>query len=832
MERNDPNRRKTTQIRKPPTGAHPAPAPGGRAPTEPGTRRLGSGGTGRASRVGSHAGQRLVKTSKPPSVIGRMIKTLLLLIVFLGIPGIIAASFFVKTKKGTTVAQEALYQIKIRLGLEEPKKAKTVDPNAKHPLLVALDTYVAQIATESKTVEFIQKQIQNQGEEPWAKEKAQKLLADLSQSQERLRDLQEKLSKDLDKLLEYIKLKEEAATVHEELSKDPKKKEALDTLLKGYPLPKELEEPSKDAQVQKYIELYKTLSLDEYPVITVGTEPFAETQRHAQKTYGSINGLSARLKEGLEPKKPEPPKPPPPPPFDPRPFHPWAGAKAETWVRAKITVGENITYQDFIVKEANDDGLVLAGKMFAAGTASDVPDREVRFSPGEGKILREEPVKVGDAEVPCRVVQVGAATLWLAKDGRAANRIALKKVEGEKETVATLFGEDALKVKDQDLACLVYEIGGARFWVHESVPGYQVKMQTSQVLWEVVAWGAELAARPEFPKAAAPKEPEPALKLELPHRLHPWAAFKDGAWARRKTTFKSTTATSDITSDASVVRRTDAAVVQKLEMLGVDGNVMAIEKEIPLVPPGDKPVQEDKLTIGGAEVACLVIETTGEMGTFKHWIAREGRAGALGVPLRIEGAGVAKAVTQVAEEKLPVAGRDVTCLRLTLEGKENDDPIKEQIWLSEEVPGFEVLRETVVRTPLGETHKAIRLIDFGDDASKKSALGATREDAAKAELRRVDRLLSEAERLVIDGSVIVRRISDKVKALPDDVDQLKTILQQNEEANGLFVKARETYVLAKDKAPDPAAVDQKIVKIDNVLEYLRKVADRVKAKLR
>lgn len=833
MERRDPNRQKTTSIRKPPTGTYPAAG----KPAAPGQQRA----TGRITRTGTRpagAGTRLLTTKKPPSFFGRLVKTLLLLIVFLGIPGIIAASFFYKTKRGTTVADEVIRMAKEKLGMIEPPKKLEGPKDLPHPNLVALDSYVGAVNVQARAIDLIQKKIQNQGEDPWDKAQAQALIAQVQGIQTKLTELQENLSKGLEWLDSYYNTKGEAEKVFEELAKDEKKREALNCLISGVHLGPHLEEAAKSADVQKYLELHKKLELDKYKEAVANKEAYDTTSREAIKLRGTTRGILAKLNEALEPGKPATPKPKPAPApaaFDARVLHPWVNAKPEAWVRVKITAGGAVTYHDMIVKSVTAETVVFADKLFAAGTASDRPEQEERFAPVEAGVVAEmEPVKVGDAEVSCRVIQLGPVKRWVAREGRAANRLTLKAEQGGKETVAGLLGEEPLKLKDQDELCLVYEFGGIKTWLLEKVPGLKVRMESPQLTWEVVDWGTEIASRPEFPKAEAPKpvEPAPGVKVDLPRRLHPLAAFKAGAWARRKTTFKSPTATSETSADVSVVKVGETSVTQKLETLGLEGNVKATESEVPLVAPADRAVGEDKITIAGTEYACVIVETTNEMGIFKHWISKDGRVGALGIPLKIEATATLKVVTEMAEEKLPVAGREVKCLKVTSEGKASDNPVKETIWYSEEILGLEVMREIVTKSDLGEIHVTVRIIDFGDDVAKKSTFGVVREDPSKLELRRVDKLLAEAEKLVIDGSVIVREISGVVKNLPDDVDRLKTLLQKNDDATGIFVKARDTYVMAKERAEDSAAVEQKIAKIDNVLDYLRKVADRIKGKLK
>src|SRR5687767_9070069 len=106
MERKEPTRKITSRIR---TTEAAAPAAGAPA------RRAG----GASPRKGGAVGERLKASSKPPSKIGRAIKFLMILIVFVGMPGIIVAGFFVKSGTGRSI----WHQLAINLGvLEAPKK--------------------------------------------------------------------------------------------------------------------------------------------------------------------------------------------------------------------------------------------------------------------------------------------------------------------------------------------------------------------------------------------------------------------------------------------------------------------------------------------------------------------------------------------------------------------------------------------------------------------------------------------------------------------------------------------------------------------------------------
>src|SRR6187402_85744 len=106
MERKEPTRKITSRIPKPNAAATEAPAG---APA----RRAGS------ARKGGAVGERLKAQSKPPSKIGRAIKFLMILIVFVGMPGIIVAGFFVKSGTGRSIWHQLAINLNV---LEAPKK--------------------------------------------------------------------------------------------------------------------------------------------------------------------------------------------------------------------------------------------------------------------------------------------------------------------------------------------------------------------------------------------------------------------------------------------------------------------------------------------------------------------------------------------------------------------------------------------------------------------------------------------------------------------------------------------------------------------------------------
>jgi hypothetical protein len=95
-----------------------------------------------------------------------------------------------------------------------------------------------------------------------------------------------------------------------------------------------------------------------------------------------------------------------------------------------------------------------------------------------------------------------------------------------------------------------------------------------------------------------------------------------------------------------------------------------------------------------------------------------------------------------------------------------------------------------------------------------------------------DAILAEADKLLIDGSVIFKEMVQASKQLPDDPAQLQAILKRQEEGTALFTRARETYLSVREKAPSEAKVDERLGKIEKILALLQKYGDGIKSKLK
>ena len=76
-------------------------------------------------------------------------------------------------------------------------------------------------------------------------------------------------------------------------------------------------------------------------------------------------------------------------------------------------------------------------------------ERVFVFGADKARVLREESLKVGDAEFPCRVVQSGSTLRWIPKEGPGADRVALKVQTGDQTSVVTELSEEEVPVKGE-----------------------------------------------------------------------------------------------------------------------------------------------------------------------------------------------------------------------------------------------------------------------------------------------------------------------------------------------------------------------------------------------
>jgi hypothetical protein len=505
-------------------------------------------------------------------------------------------------------------------------------------------------------------------------------------------------------------------------------------------------------------------------------------------------------------------------------LNPWAGRAANTWVRWKRTAGKTVTFEDEVLQSIGEAGATVAVTAFDGETAYRLPDRT--FGGGKGQVAREESVKVGDADVACAVVNTQGAPLWIPKSGRLADRVAVKSGAG---SAVSAIGEEEVPVKGESKKCVRFERNGLTYWGHEDVPGFVVRVQGDGSVTEIVDWGTD--AKPEFPRAAKAAGVA-AEVVDAFKRANPWSAAKPGQWTRRKAEYSSPLASSETALDSTMIEATDSAVTIKLETLGLDGQVKAVEQKWAYALAGAKVVGEESVTVGPTVHPCIVLESPSDHGPVTMWIAKDGAPGKVAAILKIESMTSARAATAIEEATLRVGRHEVKCLHISSAGRRDDNPMKEEVWLSTEVPGGEVRRESVQQTAVGAARATTTVTDFGDVPARKTAIGFQKEDPARLEEQRVLKILDDAEEIVIGGSAGFRELAAAAKDLPTDPARLREVQKLAEEVTAQLTKAKETYVSVREKAPQGEKVDEKIAKIDKALGSLQKLRETIQSKLK
>jgi hypothetical protein len=468
-------------------------------------------------------GDQLQKSAKPVSTVMRTVKLLLILVVVVGIPGIVTASFFVKVgkKQDKSVAMKFWERIKLLIGWAEPPKP--FNPG-RHPNLETLEAVEKGVERDQFEIAGLDKTLsKHDDKDPWPKEDALRLHEQLDEITGRI----DRRGRTLDQLREWLKeynhLKGEAEKAHVEgIGTDSVKQDCIQLMLRKQPIPSGLQETAKDPGVQKYYELLCKMELDEYQEVAVEDARLNTSLTSDTKLRGQLRQLRSRLpsKMSLGVGGGEAPVKEAVAPFDPKRFHPWARAAAGTWVRTRVTLADgSVSHEDRVVKEVREDALVFTGQRYSGDQVTDDPEREEKFVPAEFKAAGEEKLKVGDLEVLCGVFQVGEEKRWIAREGRWANRVVLKTEKAGKETSVTKLGEEPLPFKERQFNCIAYEIGGVKFWAHEDIPGFVFKVQMEAMTREVVDFGPALAGRPPLPKAE--KKPEEPKKEEPPKMEEP-----------------------------------------------------------------------------------------------------------------------------------------------------------------------------------------------------------------------------------------------------------------------------------------------------------------------
>lgn len=236
-------------------------------------------------------------------------------------------------------------------------------------------------------------------------------------------------------------------------------------------------------------------------------------QAAAQKKISSAlakQKSAADVKAALAAVPPPPPPPAPAPQSPPVVFHDlrklqaWPAQPVGAWVRWKKTAGETVTQEDHVLATLTDEAAVVRIEEVPGHQAT--AERVFVFGPGQARVLREESLKVGDAEIGCRVVQSGSTLRWIPKEGPGADRVALRVQTGDQTVDVTELTEEEIPVRGAAKKCLKYTAGAVTVWGHDDVPGFAVRMKTGADIAEAVEWSADPAARVAVPKPATADE--------------------------------------------------------------------------------------------------------------------------------------------------------------------------------------------------------------------------------------------------------------------------------------------------------------------------------------
>ena len=228
---------------------------------------------------------------------------------------------------------------------------------------------------------------------------------------------------------------------------------------------------------------------------------------------------------------PQVPAPPPPPPavvfHDLKKLHAWPAQPVGTWVRWKKTTGKTVSHEDHVLAALTDEAAVVRIEAVPGNQAT--AERVFVFGADKARVLREESLKVGDADILCSVVQSGSTLRWIPKEGLGADRVALKVQVGDQTSVVIELGEEEVPVKGEVKKCLKYRVGDVTVWGHNDVPGFAVRVATGAETAEVIDWGTDPAARPATKKPAAAEEPsEKTLLAEAEGlKVHGWVLLEE-----------------------------------------------------------------------------------------------------------------------------------------------------------------------------------------------------------------------------------------------------------------------------------------------------------------
>lgn len=460
------------------------------------------------------------KTSKPPSKIGKILKTVAFLLVFVGIPALVVAGFFVKDARGDSIWKSVAKSAGIIK--EEPKKTGPKEP---HPSQVAFNQVLDRLAMAENELNAIDRKVQAK---QWDKASALEAVAAL----ERIRESLEATEASLSKCVEFF------CDVY------PRNQDEY-----------EKARTSGDQETMKRLD--QEIGFSQYQEVTVKPDQANEAQRKLNRLRGLRNRLATEFPSRAEieagklpgeiarkdpkkddpkkdepkkddpkkddPRKDDPKKDDPAKEFDVAKLNPYGESKPGAWMRYSVR-SEDLTdlsqtrmLQDDVIVSMEKDHVLLRTHTLLEGKES--PPTETR-QPLASKAVKTEKVTVKGQEYECLLVEYASGRkTWIWSGGALPYRAALK-IEAAGETfMATEVGEKSLKVQGQEVSCVYVELTGKeqqketvrRTW-YADVPGGWAQIETDSANERrttrlLVEHGP--SARPQFPKEETVRKDDP-----------------------------------------------------------------------------------------------------------------------------------------------------------------------------------------------------------------------------------------------------------------------------------------------------------------------------------
>ncbi len=242
-------------------------------------------------------GAQMQKTSRPPSMLGKAVKLSLILIVILGIPCLIGASFIVKVgeKRQIPVAQKFWEMFRTLIGLRSnPKDRAKMET---HPHVEAYDSIIRALERQKGEILAVERMaLEHEEIRTWERENALVLHHRIDESSKKIGVMMEELNRLGQWIRDYGDLMEEASRAYDEgIGSDSRKQECVQFMIRGEPLPPGYEELAEDPGVLRYVQACKDLMLDRCLLAPLIEKNIDETLRDAHTMMKKIRQIRALL---------------------------------------------------------------------------------------------------------------------------------------------------------------------------------------------------------------------------------------------------------------------------------------------------------------------------------------------------------------------------------------------------------------------------------------------------------------------------------------------------------------------------------------------------------